>query len=160
MEIVVLAPPGRRPTAHRRARPAGRGILGSLDRTVFDLALTAIPPGPGASFAVLGKFCGGFAKNGCVVVQLPGSTPVNADLTNLGSVTGATGQAGDTSLTTANTLIFNNLSNQAVVLSPGASNPARLPTFSGTSPTSSIPGGGVFTVWGKTVNRSIQRIKF
>jgi hypothetical protein len=95
----------------------------------------------------MGKFVGGFSKNGSVVIQLSGTTPVNVDLTALGSVPGATGQAGDTSLTTANCLLFNNLGILAVTIAPGATNPARIPTFTGTNPTIALPGQGVVCIF-------------
>jgi hypothetical protein len=95
----------------------------------------------------MGKFVGGFSKNGSVVIQLSGTTPVNVDLTALGVVPGASGQAGDTSLSMINCLIFNSLGIVAVTIGPGATNPARLPTFTGTNPTIALPGQGVVTIF-------------
>src|SRR6516164_48326 len=94
-----------------------------LDRIVFDLALTAIPPGVGTTFATFGKYVGGFAKNGACLINLTGTTAVSIDLTALGTFTGLTSQSGDTSLATVNCLIFNNLGTLAVTIAPGATNP-------------------------------------
>ena len=113
-----------------------------LDRLVFDLAPTSIPPAVGTTFVVMGKYVGGFAKNGCALVVLSGTTAVTVDLTNLAAFTGVTSQYGDTSLATVNCLVFNNLGTVAVTVAPGGSNPSRLPTFTGTTPTLSIPAGG------------------
>jgi hypothetical protein len=126
-----------------------------LDRIIFDLALKTVPPAVGTTFVVLGKYVGGFAKNGCALVNLTGTTAVTVDLTNLAAFTGVTSQAGDTSLATVNCLIFNNLGAVAVTVAPGGSNPSRLPTFTGTTPTLSIPAGGavcVFDSTGQTVD--------
>lgn len=121
-----------------------------LDRVSFDLALTSIPPANGTTFVVLGKYVGGFAKNGCALVVLSGTTAVTVDLTNLGAFTGVTSQSGDTSLATANCLVFNNIGAVDLVLSPGASNPSRLPTFTGTTPTIVVPAGGCLCVYAPT----------
>jgi len=120
-----------------------------LDRVIFDLALTAIPPSVGQVFVVLGKYVGGFAKNGCTLLTLVTTSAQNIDLTNLAAGT-PTGTAGDLVFANANCLIFNNLGAVDLVLSPGASNPARLPTFTGTTPTITIPAGGALCVYAPT----------
>jgi hypothetical protein len=131
-----------------------------LDRVTFDLSLLATPT-VGATYPTFGKYVGNFAKNGCALIVLSGSTAVTIDLTNLGGFTGVTSQAGDTTLATINCAIFNNVGTQAVTIAPGASNPAPFPAFTGTSPTLSVPAGGVVALYwptGGTVSSSAKTI--
>jgi hypothetical protein len=132
-----------------------------LDKVVFDLSLTFNPPLVGTTFPTYGKYVGAFAKNGCALIVLTGTTAVTIDLTNLGAFAGVTSQAGDTSLATVNCVIFNNVGTTAVTIAPGASNPAPFPAFTGTSPTLSVPAGGVVAMYwpvGGTVTSSAKTI--
>jgi hypothetical protein len=90
-----------------------------LDRVYFDLSFTSLPLVGGTMLPAIGKMVGGFAKNGCCLIVLVGSTPVEIDLTALGSFTGLTSQAGDTSLARANCLIFNNIGATDLAVAPG-----------------------------------------
>ena len=133
------------------AGPSGTGVAPGqtpgvcLDRCVFDLALTSIPALTD-KLPAYGTFIGGFAKNGAIYITFTGTTPVSVDLTNLGASVGVTfAQGGDTSLATINCLIAQNLSSviSNIVLSPGASNPARMPALGGTTPTYTMAPGDV-----------------
>jgi hypothetical protein len=113
--------------------------------------VVAIPPsqasqflGGGSPLAIpLDKFSAdlsgttGYTKNGAVILNLVTSTPVTIDLTSLASVTP---NAGDTSFATWNEMVLRNLGSHDVTISPGGSNPARLP-FAGTTPTFTLAAG-------------------
>lgn len=121
-----------------------------LDKAIFDLSLTSIPPAVGTVFPTFGKYVGGFAKNGCALIVLSGTTAVTIDLTNLAAFTGVTSQAGDTSLSNIGAVVFNNLGTVDLTIAPGGSNPARFPTFTGTTPTLDCPAGGLVCVYAQT----------
>ena len=118
-----------------------------IDRIIWDLALTTVPPPVGTDLLSFGTFIGGFAKNGAIYVTLTGTTAISLDLTALSASIGVTfAQNGDTSLTNVNALIVKNISQSAssIVMSPGASNPSRFPTFAGTTPSISLAEGDVY----------------
>ncbi len=131
--------------------PGGSGVFPGtttpgicLDRVVFDLALTNVPPALTRQLFAFGTFVGGFAKNGGAVITLTGTTPINVDLLDLtlsGSSSIITG--GDTTFATANAIIFNNIGAADLVVTIGASNGSRIPVLSGTSPGFTVPAGGV-----------------
>lgn len=146
------------------APPTGSGVASGfannsatpLDRIIVDLALMSTP-GVGTNLLAFGQFIGNFAKNGGLYITFTGTTAVNVDLTALATAIGVTSsQAGDTSLATANCLIFRNLSaSGTITISPGASNPSSLPKFTGTTPTLSVDFGGTMIIYdpsGQTVD--------
>jgi hypothetical protein len=152
------------------APPSGSGVASGfannsatpLDRVIVDLALTATP-GVGANLLVFGQFIGNFAKNGVLYVTFTGTTGVTIDLTSLASAVGVTSsQYGDTSLATANCLIFRNLSaSGTITIAPGGSNPSTLPKFTGTTPTLSTDFGGTVIVYdpsGQTIDSTHKTI--
>jgi hypothetical protein len=120
-----------------------------LDRVVFDAALGTTTPGVGSTFYAFGKFVGGFAKNGVVYLAMVGTTPQSVNLTNTALNTPA-GTAGDTVFANVGAMVFNNVGAVDLTISPGASNPSRLPTFGGTTPTLIVPAGGVVAVYNPT----------
>jgi hypothetical protein len=158
----TIAPPSVIPLAPNQAMNAcnakpvsGSGVSTSfpddsttpIDRVIWDLSLTTIPPGVGANLLSFGTFIGGFAKNGALYVTLTGTTAVTIDFTNLANAVGVTfAQGGDNSLTTFGALIVKNISLTAssIVMSPGASNPSRFPTFTGTTPAITLALGDVY----------------
>jgi hypothetical protein len=117
---------------------------GVVDRVTFDLSLTALPTvgSPQPVPVAYGSYVGAFAKNGCQLMTLSGTTPESLDLTDLTANTPAS-YAGDTTFATANVIIFNNVGTHDLVISPGASNPASLPKMTGTSPTFTVAAGSV-----------------
>lgn len=121
-----------------------------VDRVIHDLSLTAIPASlqsvPFKNTA--GTHIGAFAKNGCALLALSGTTPQTVDLTDLTANTPAS-YAGDTGFSTANTIIFNNLGAGAVTVSTGATNPAGLPTMGSTSSGVTVPANSILTVHSK-----------
>lgn len=123
----------------------GKGVC--VDRVVFDLSLPGAPPAgtPHQSPTVYGAYCGGYAKNGEVLLTLSGSTAQSIDLTNTAVNTPAS-SAGDTAFATVNCLILRNLGLVDLVLSPGASNPSNIPKLGGTSPTLTIPAGSCVVI--------------
>lgn len=122
------------------ATPAGSCV----DRIVVDPSLTTVPA-VGTPYAVpanYGTILGAFSKNGCQLMKLSSSTPENLDLTDL-TANSPQSYAGDTTFSNVNCIIVNNIGTQDLTLSPGSSNPARLPAFGGTTPTLTIPKGSV-----------------
>jgi hypothetical protein len=110
-----------------------------IDRVTFDLSLVnAAPSG--------GKIVSGFAKNAAIVLTLTGTTPITVDLTSVVATTGVI-VAGDSSFTTVFAMVLNNLGVTDLTISPGGSNPSRIPQFTGTTPTLTIPAAGVVTVY-------------
>lgn len=101
----------------------------------------------------------GYAKNGCVILNLSVSTPITIDLTAL---TSETVRAGDTTFATWKEISFVNLGANPIAVSPGASNPLTTP-LGGTSPTQSIVAGES-TRWvrpsGVTVDATHKTLKF
>ena len=127
-----------------------------VDKVTFDPSLVAIP-NPGSPHVVpvtYGTFVGNFAKNGGVLLTLTGTTAQSVDLTNTTTNTPAS-YAGDTAFSNVNLIIFNNLGAVDLVVSPGASNPARLPEMTGTSPTITVPAGS-FVVVHSTANLAVD----
>jgi hypothetical protein len=119
------------------------GLATPLDRIVFDLALSQVPPALGTVFETFGKYVGGFAKNGCGLMTLVGTTPVNIDLTDLTLAASASIiSAGDTSFTNVSALIFNNIGTADLIVTLGSSNPSRFPALSGTTPGFTVAAGG------------------
>ena len=118
------------------------GLATPLDRIVFDPALTSVPPPIGTVFSTFGKYVGGAAKNGCGLMTLVGTTPINIELTDL-TLAGSSSiiSAGDTSFNVS-TIIFNNIGNHELIITLGSSNPSRFPTLSGTTPGFTVPAGG------------------
>jgi hypothetical protein len=134
--------------AMNAAPPGGSGVNSTfandsatqVDKTILDLSLGTVPPGVGYNILAFGDFIGGYAKNGMLYITFTGTTAVNVDLTALATAVGVTSsQAGDTSLSNVGVLKIKNVSAVAsnIAVSPGASNPARLPgaPLGGTSPT-------------------------
>lgn len=120
-----------------------------LDRVYFDLALQSTALVGGSMLMAVGKLVGGFAKNGCALIVLEGTTPVDVDFTALGSFTGLTSGAGDTSLALVQCLVFNNIGDQDLTVSPGATDGAQVPLEC------TVPAGGavcVFNPAGTAVN--------
>lgn len=113
-----------------------------MDRVTVDLSLTSTPVigTPPAVPECYGTYIGSFAKNGGVLLSLSGSTPQSINFTNTTANSPAS-TAGDTVFSNLNVLVIQNLGTTDVVLSPGASNPNRLPTMTGTSPTILLPAG-------------------
>lgn len=145
LDAVNAAPPGGSGVSAGFANNSAQPI----DRVIFDLALLAgkVPPGVGTNFAAFGTFIGGFAKNGALYITFTGTTAVTIDLTAMAAAVGVTSsQAGDTSLATANALIVKNISGVAstITIAPGASNPARIPSLGGTTPTISLLAGDLY----------------
>lgn len=88
-----------------------------------------------------------YAKNGAAVGTLSGTTPVTIDFTDITSGTsGTTAWAGDTTFATLNQLVLTNTGAADFTLAPGGSNPSRFPTFSGTTPTITVPAGASLTL--------------
>jgi hypothetical protein len=125
-----------------------------LDRFMVDLAMTSIPPPNGTSILPIGQFAGAYALNGCGYMTLATTVAGNIDLTDLTLAADARYKtAGDTTFAKIGCLVLFNFSATALVLSPGASNPASFPVFTGTTPTLSIPAA-VTGVPGVLVMRS------
>lgn len=95
------------------------------------------------NFLIEGFGLQGFAKNGAFHVTTAGTTAVNVDLTNL--ATGATSNDGDTTFATVNQVVIYNCGAADMTVSPGATNPANFPKFTGTTPTLTIPAGSKHT---------------
>lgn len=119
----------------------------AVDKVEVNLALTAVPTvgTPHLTNDYYGKVLGGYAKNGCILLSLSGTTAQSIDFTDL-TVNTPAGTAGDTTFATVSCLVYRNLGTTDLTLAPGASNPANAPKFSGTTPTITIPAGSVF-VW-------------
>jgi hypothetical protein len=115
-----------------------------VDRVVFDPAYTTVPaigtPQPIPS--VYGNHIGAFAKNGCQLMALSGTTPETLSLMDLTANSPAS-YAGDTVFSNVNLIIFNNLGAGAVVVTTGASNPANLPKMNGTSAGFTVPANSI-----------------
>ena len=138
-----------------------------IDRIVWDLALTTVPPALSDRLLAFGHFVGGFNKNGALYFTLTGTTAVSVDFTTIASAIGvASSQAGDTLLATINSLSIINASTAAstIVVSPGASNPLALPnSLGGTSPTFSLLLGDIhceYSLAGQTVNGTHKILTF
>jgi hypothetical protein len=118
-----------------------------VDRVTYDLSLTQIPSAgtPPPVPENYGTIVGAFAKNACALLTLTGTTAITLDLTNVVAATGVV-VAGDTSFATANVLILNNLGAVDLTISPGGSNPARIPQLGGTTPTLTIPAGSCIAI--------------
>ncbi len=154
------------------APPTGSGVNSTfannsatpLDRINVDLSLTGTP-GVGSNLLAFGQFIGNFAKNGCLYFTLTGTTAVTVSLQALAAAVGvASSQYGDTSLTTVYCLVFRNLSTSGTItIAPGASNPAPLPVFTGTTPTLSVDYGGTIVVYdpeGQTCSGTAKNLTF
>jgi hypothetical protein len=126
-------------TPSNPAITAQNGIC--VDRVVFDLALTAIPPGVGATFIALGTFIGGYAKNGAVLVNFTGTNAQTLNLTNTALVTPAS-SAGDSVFANVGCVIVNNLGAAAVTLVTTGANGAILP-----SATNAVIAAGSFACY-------------
>jgi hypothetical protein len=113
-----------------------------VDKVLIDLSLTSTPIVGTPSFTP-SLVSGGYPRNGSALVNLVGTTAVNLDLTNL--ATNATSQVGDPTFALWNQIVLANLSGVDLVVSPGASNPARL-LLSGTSPTITVPANSVVSL--------------
>jgi hypothetical protein len=164
--------PNQALAAINAAPPTGSGVASGfannsaipLDRIIFDLAMTTVPPGVGTNLLAFGNFVGGFAKNGCLYVTLTGTTPVTIDITNAASAIGVTrSQAGDALTALLNSLVIINLSATSVLtVAPGGSNPANFPqALAGTTPTFSLNPGDInaqYSKAGATVSSSAKTI--
>jgi hypothetical protein len=96
----------------------------------------------------------GFAKNGCVVLSLAPSGSATVDLTNL---SGAGPAAGDLTFANWNALILTQIPQttaQDVAVTPGGSNPARIP-ISGTTPSYDLYGNSQ-TVWQSPAGQAVD----
>jgi hypothetical protein len=115
-----------------------------VDRVLVDLSFTTLPavgtpqPVPEA----YGTQLGAYAKNGSVLLSLSGTTAQTISLVNTATNTPQS-TAGDTVFANVNTLVFSNLGTGAVVITTGATNPAGLPTFNGTSAGFTVAAGSV-----------------
>lgn len=133
---------------------AARNISGTVPggASTGILGTSGLPAG--ATGTRIGGFSNqGFAKNGAIHITTSGTTAVSPDLTNL--ATGATSNAGDTTFATVNKIKIRNAGTAAMTVAPGASNPANLPKFTGTTPTLSLdPGAEIefFSDAGATVD--------
>jgi hypothetical protein len=117
-----------------------------VDKFILDPALTVVPAvNSGVNIPVSGKIVGNFAKNGVALITMTGTTPVTIDLTDLTSAT--TASAGDTAFASVKALHFQSLGAAAVTIAPGASNPADLPKFAGTTPTLTLALNGDIVVY-------------
>lgn len=101
----------------------------------------------------------GWAKNGCVILNLSPSTPKTIDFTNLAAETVV---AGDLAFATWGEIIFANLGTQDVDVGPAASNPLRTP-LKGTTPALTV-SAGERTRWrpaaAKTVDSTHKSLTF
>jgi hypothetical protein len=113
-----------------------------VDRVLWDLGLLTPPVLGQAMLSPTICICG-YAKNGAALINLTGTAPVSVDLTAFS--TGVTAQAGDTSFVVWNAIQFVNLGAVDLVISPGASNPARL-QLGGTTPTITVAAGSVVSL--------------
>jgi hypothetical protein len=97
-----------------------------IDKVSFDFSrILSVTPGGGTQV-------GNFAKNGCVVLTLTGTTPITVNLTALAAATGvivanADGTAASP-FATVFAAVFTNLGTADVTIAPGSSNPAPFPT--------------------------------
>lgn len=107
---------------------AATGVLGSTGL-----------PNNAASIIIPGFSNQGFAKNGAFHATTSGTTAVSVDLTNL--TTNATSSDGDTVFATASKVVVKNCGTADMTIAPGASNPASLPKFAGTTPTLTVAAG-------------------
>jgi hypothetical protein len=134
------------------APPTGSGVASGfannsatpIDKVICDFALTSVAPSPNAPLLAFGSFIGGFARNGALSIAFAGATPVNIDLTALGTAVGASSiQAGDALFANMNVIVLKNTSSTSIItIAPGASNPSRFPVFTGTTPTLAVGPGG------------------
>ncbi len=118
-----------------------------VDRVTFDPSLTTVPTvgDPHPVPVAYGTYVGAFAKNGSVLLVLTTTTAQSIDLTNT-TTNSPQSTAGDTAFATANVLILNNTGAHDLTISPGASNPSRIPQFTGTTPTLTIPAGSFVAI--------------
>ena len=96
----------------------------------------------------------GFAKNGCVLLSLAASASITVDLTNLSAAGPA---AGDLTFANWFALILTQIPQttaQDVAVTPGASNPARIP-ISGTTPSYDLYGNSQ-TVWQSPAGQAVD----
>lgn len=133
-------------------------------RLTFDPALTAIPMvgTPPPTPEMYGTILGGYAKNGAVLLELSGTTAQTIDMTGTTNNSPAA-TAGDTAFSTMYVVRVKNLGTSAITVSPGGSNPAPLPTFTGTSPTISVPAGSealFHSAAGATVSSTAKNLVF
>jgi hypothetical protein len=137
------------PKEAAQVQQGGGGTV--LDRVTVDLSLLAAPAvGTPQQVPVnYGAHIGNFAKNGAILLTLSGTTAQDVDLTDLTANTPA-GTVGDTAFATVSVLVFRNLGSAAATVKPGASNPADIPKFTGTTPTLQIPAGGTVIVHANT----------
>ena len=157
------------------APPTGSGVASGfannsatpIDRVIFDLALTSLPPGVGTNFAAFGKFIGNFALNGAQYITFTGTTAVTSDLTNAANSIGVTNsQAGDALTTLLNCIIIQNISTvtSTITCAVGGSNPIIWPNvLGGTTPTVALAPGDVLCMYskiGSTISSSHKNILF
>lgn len=135
-----------------------------VDRLTFDPSLTVIPY-PGTPYPVpenYGTNLGNYAKNGCVLLELSGTTAQTINLTNT-TTNSPAATAGDTVFATGYAIRVKNLGTAAVSISPGSSDPSPIPAMTGTSPTYTLPAGSdvLFTnAAGATITSSYCNITF
>ena len=91
------------------------------------------------SDGVIDLAAAGYSKLAALVLSLSGSTPITVDFNALAAATGVQ-VAGATSFATWKALLIQNVGAQALVLSPGSSDPLTLP-IGGTSPTHTLDAG-------------------
>lgn len=111
-----------------------------IDRVLFDASLTSRSVPSGQAILPIGDSVGGFALNGWGVITLVTTGTADIDLTDITLAADArfvTG--GDTVFAKVGCIVLKNYSSTVLTLKPGASNPASLPVFAGTTPTIAIP---------------------
>jgi hypothetical protein len=146
-EAVTLSQPTQ-PLGGSGSIPAVSAVC--VSKVSIDPSLTAIPAigTPHVTPENYGVTLGAFALNGCQLMSLSGTTPETLDLTDLTANSPAS-YAGDTTFAKAYCIIFNNLGAGDVVVTTGATNPAGLPKFNGTSAGLTVPAGSVVVVHSK-----------
>jgi hypothetical protein len=107
------------PTVRDQHVAAGVGV--ALDKAAADVATA------------------GHAKTACALLTFTGATPITLDLSNLAAATGVQ-VAGANAFSAWNRILFNNLGNQPIAVSPGGTNPLRT-KLGGTSPVHTLQPG-------------------